>query len=110
VSYGTPPPPPPPEYGAYGMPGPGAVPGTNKKAIWSLVTGILGLLCCGIVGVVAIVLAQQAKKEIATNGQSGSGLATAGLVLGVLAVAWMVIGIILTATGVIDLNFSTSTT
>lgn len=96
MSYGNPPPPPPPQYGA---PVPGAVPGTNKKAIWSLVTGIVGLLCCGILGVVAIVLGQSAKKEIATTGQGGSGMATAGLVLGVLAIIFMVVQIILTATG-----------
>jgi TRAP-type C4-dicarboxylate transport system permease small subunit len=98
VSYGTPPPPPPPEYGA---PGPyGAAPvGNNKKAIWSLVTGIVGLLCCGILGIVAIVLAQQAKKEIATTGQQGGGMATAGLVLGVIAVIFMVVNLILALSG-----------
>jgi hypothetical protein len=96
VSYDAPPPPPPPQYGA---PMPGAVPGTNKKAIWSLVTGILGLLCCGLLGIASIILGQGAKREIETSGQGGRGMATAGVVLGVIALVWMVISIILAATG-----------
>ncbi|WP_036563462.1 DUF4190 domain-containing protein [Nocardioides halotolerans] len=95
MSYDSPPPPPP----QYGAPMPGAVPGTNKKAIWSLVTGILGLLCCGLIGIAAIILGQQAKKEIATTREGGSGMATAGFVLGIVALIWMVISIILSATG-----------
>ena len=63
---------------------PGAVPGTNKKAIWSLVLGIVGLVCCGfLAGIPAIILGNMAKKEIATSGEGGGGMATAGLVLGV---------------------------
>ena len=94
MSYDNPPPPPPPQYGA---PMPGAVPGTNKKAIWSLVTGIVGLLCCGLLGIAAIILGQQAKKEIATSGEGGGGI---------VAIVFMVIQIILAATGngLYDLN------
>jgi hypothetical protein len=89
---------------------PGAVPGTNKKAIWSLVLGIVGLLCCGfLAGIPAIILGNMAKKEIATTGEGGNGLATAGLVLGVLAVIWGVIYVILAATGNFSFDFSTST-
>ncbi len=106
MSYDNPPPPPPPQYGA---PMPGAVPGTNKKAIWSLVLGIVGLICCGfIAGIPAIILANMAKKEIATTGEGGSGMATAGLVLGVIAIVWGVIYLILVGTGSIDFGVSTS--
>ena len=106
MSYDNPPPPPPPQYGA---PAPGAVPGTNKKAIWSLVLGIIGLVCCGfLAGIPAIILANMAKKEIATTGEGGGGMATAGLVLGVLAVIWGVIYLILVATGNFSFDFSTS--
>jgi hypothetical protein len=105
MSYGQPPPPPPPEYGgqpAYGAPAPT---GTNKKAIWSLVLGILGLLCCGFfTGIPAIILARMAKSEIAQTRQEGSGLATAGLVLGIIAVVWGVISVILYATGAITFD------
>lgn len=106
MSYDNPPPPPPPQYGA---PMPGATPGSNKKAIWSLVLGIVGLVCCGfIAGIPAIILGNLAKKEIATTGEGGGGMATAGLVLGIIACVWGVIYLILAATGTIDLNFSTS--
>jgi Domain of unknown function (DUF4190) len=61
--------------------------GTNKKAIWSLVSGIIGLFIFGIgLGPAAIVLSFQARKEIDESGEKGQGLATAGAVVGVLAV------------------------
>ena len=107
MSYDNPPPPPPPQYGA---PMPGASAGNNKKAVWSLVLGILGLVCCGIfTGIPAIILGSSARKEIARTGQGGSGMATAGLVLGVIACIWGVIYLILVATGNFSFDFSTST-
>lgn len=115
--YGSAPPPP---YGAgpgYGAPPPGyaypagggyAVPGSNKKAQWALILGILSLFCCGAVtGTVAIVLSQQAKQEIRASGgaQTGEGQAQAGFVLGIIGIAVTVLGIVLVAsTG----NFSTT--
>jgi hypothetical protein len=108
--WGAPPPPPPPGYGAPppgygGPPGYGAPPGwgpsppgyptgTNQKAVWALVCGIVGL-CCGIVGIVAIILGNQAKSEIQATGQGGLGMAQAGFVLGivdlVLGVLWFTV-------------------
>ena len=108
ASY-PPPPPPPPGYGA---PQYGAVPmGNNGKAVWSLVLGILGLVCCGFLsGIPAIILGKMAQNEIdATGGaQGGRGMATAGFVLGIIAVVFGVIGLILAVTGVLDFNFSAS--
>jgi Domain of unknown function (DUF4190) len=104
MSDQAPPPPPPPEgeppnygqpaygqpaYGqpAYGQPYGGAAVGNNKKALWSMIVGIISLFCCGIVtGIVAIVLSRQAKSEIAQTGQGGGGMATAGLVLGIVGI------------------------
>jgi hypothetical protein len=60
MSY-PPPPPPPDPSGGYGYGG-YAAPRTNQKAIWSLVTGILGLVCCAPAGIVALVLGNGAKK------------------------------------------------
>jgi hypothetical protein len=96
VSYSEPPPPP-----AYGAPPPGAAAaGNNSKALWSMILGIVGLVCCGLfAGVPAIILALSARKEIERTGQAGSGMATAGLVLGVISVIWGVISLILIATG-----------
>lgn len=118
-SGSTPPPPPPygaapPPYGApppppnYGYPAGGgyAMPASNQKALWSMVLGIVSLFCCGVItGVVAVVLAQQAKREIAASGgmQRGAGQAQAGFVLGIIGIALTVIGLIayagLAATG-----------
>jgi hypothetical protein len=84
------------------------VPGSNKKALWSLILGILSLFCCGVVtGIVAIVLSQQAKQEIRASGglQTGEGQAQAGLVLGIIGIAITVVGIVVVfASG----DFSTS--
>ena len=102
-SYGTPPPspygaaqPPPPYCAApppprYGAPSPYGAPTGNQKALWAMITGIVGLLCCGIASLVAIVLGVQAKNEIRASGgtQSGDGQAQAGFVLGIVGcVLW----------------------
>lgn len=88
----------PPQYGQqpYGAPAPQA---TNKKAIWSLVTGILGVLCCGILSVIAIILGNSAKREIAQTREAGAGLATAGVVLGWIGIALLMLNLILILTG-----------
>jgi hypothetical protein len=73
------------------------VPAGNQKALWSMILGILSLFCCGVLtGIAAIVLSQQAKKEIAASGgmQTGSGQAQAGFVLGIIGIALTVVGLI----------------
>lgn len=108
MSYDNPPPPPPP--GQYGAPPPaygGGTPQTNKKAIASLVTGILGVLCCPIIfSVAALILSNLAKSEIRSRSEGGEGLATAGLVLGILGLVLGVIQIALFATGNSIYDFS----
>jgi hypothetical protein len=109
-----PPPPPPPGYGgapAYGQQPPYGPPKNNGKALWALILGIIGLVCCGIfTGVPAIILGKMGQNEVdASNGtQKGRGMATAGFVLGIIAVVWGVIWLILAATGNLNFNFSTS--
>lgn len=108
MSYDSPPPPPP----GYGTPPPyGAAPvGTNKKAIWSLVLGLLGILCCGFVaGIPAIILARSAKREIAATGQDGAGLATAGLVLGIIALVFTALFLLAALTGNVEFSGDLST-
>ncbi len=76
-----------PGYGSFG-------PVTNQKAAWALGSGLASILlvCCfplfGLGGIAGIVLAIQARKEIAASGgrQTGDGLAIAGLVTGIVAV------------------------
>lgn len=108
-SYGSAPPPPegsypppPPPPGAPAPGGYGGVPQQNKKALWSMILGIVGILCCGfLAGIPALILGNQAKQEIAASGgtQTGEGMAQAGFILGILAIVFGVIGAILFATG-----------
>jgi hypothetical protein len=88
MSYDTPPPPP-----AGGSPygGPPPAKATSAKAVWSLVCGIVGLLCFGIIlGPVAIILGRQAQRE----GQPG-GMAKAGEILGYIDVVLSILFIAL---------------
>lgn len=106
MSY--PPPPPPDPYGGYGG---YAAPRTNQKAVWSLVLGILGLICCGIfTGIPAAILGSVAKKEINASGgaQTGAGMAQAGFVLGLIAIVFGLVAIVLVATGVVTMPSGTS--
>jgi hypothetical protein len=60
---------------------------TEPLATWSLVVGLVGLVVFGIVlGVAALAMSIVARRRIAesANTLKGSGLATAGLVLGIL--------------------------
>jgi putative exporter of polyketide antibiotics len=99
MSY-TPPPPPPPGAGGY------AAPQTNQKALWSMILGILGIVCCGIfAGIPALILGNSAKKEIAASGgaQTGDGMAKAGVILGWISIALSILGIIFViATGALS--------
>lgn len=84
----TPPPPPPPAgYGA-GQEAPSA-----QKA---LIAGIVGLLCCAIGGIFAIIWGNAANKEIAASGGmlGGDGKAKAAIILGWVAIALWVLAIV----------------
>ena len=101
----TPPPGPPPGPPATpppAMPPPGTMPmapPNNQKAIWSLVTGIMSIVCCGlgvVLGPVAIILGNGSKKEIAASGgaQGGSGMAQAGFILGIIGLILSLIAVL----------------
>jgi len=64
---------------------------TNGKAVASLVLGLVW--CLGIGSIIALVLGYGAKREIedSRGTQEGSGLATAGIVLGWIGVVCMII-------------------
>jgi len=103
-SYGSTPPPegsyPPPPPGGYPPPAPGGYGApleSNKKALWSMILGILSPLCCGVIlGPVAIVLSNQAKAEIAATGgvQPGAGQAKAGFILGIIGIVIWGLGVL----------------
>lgn len=79
-------------------PPPYVVPKTNSKSIVSLVLGILSVTIpyVGIlIGIVAIIFASLAFKEIRVRMEQGRGLAIAGLVCGIIGTAMYVLLILL---------------
>lgn len=81
-----------PSYnGGYGQ-GPA---GTNSMATAALICGILGVTVFLFIGpILALVLGISAKNQIRRTGQEGSGLATAGIVLGALGIAFSALVIV----------------
>lgn len=141
----TPPPPPPygppggqppydggqgygggPGYGGPGGPGGygggyGGPPQSSSKALWSMIIGIVSVplacyACLGWIGIAAIVMGNQARKEIAASGgmQTGEGQAKAGVILGWIGVALGTIvlianiGLLATGNSTFDYNFDTA--
>ncbi len=57
--------------------------GTNTLATVALVFGIGAYLVCPVVGaIVAVICGHVARRQIQRSGESGKGIATAGLILG----------------------------
>jgi hypothetical protein len=90
--YGQPPYAPPP-YG-YGYPPPQQR--TNGMAIASMVLGILWIYWIG--AILALVFGYIAKRQIRERGESGGGMATAGIVLGWV---WIGIGVLVAVIGIV---------
>jgi hypothetical protein len=75
----------------------GAVVQQNQKALFSLILGILSLICCGFVaGIPGAILGNMAKKEIEASGgvQSGAGMAQAGFILSLIGTVLSALGIL----------------
>jgi hypothetical protein len=73
-------------------------PPSSGKATTSLVLGIISIVMCGLfLGVPAMIVSRQAKREIAASqGRlGGQGLATAGFITGLIGTIWSVLGAIL---------------
>lgn len=92
-NYGQPP------VGSFPAPGqPGGMPKGNQKALWSMILGILGFVCCfGILaGIPAIILGYQAKNEVQASGglQTGEGQAKAGIIMGWIGVGLTILIIV----------------
>lgn len=93
---GTPSPPPygvPPQYAVPIRP---VLPGDNK-ATTSLIVGITSMLCCPLIGFLAIIFGKQATHEAAAAGFPQPGNAQAGIVLGWIAIGLSVAAIVLFA-------------
>ncbi|MDV3134485.1 DUF4190 domain-containing protein [Mycobacterium sp. 29Ha] len=70
-------------------------PGTNGKAIASLVTSITGCVCCAPLAIVGVVLGVIAMRETKHTGQEGWRMALAGTIIGGLFTVALVIVLLL---------------
>ncbi len=76
------------------------IPKTSALAIWSLVLGILSLVCCTIFAAIpGVICGHKALSRIkqSSGGLSGQGLATAGLITGYIGIALTILFIPLMA-------------
>ncbi|MFJ6982406.1 MULTISPECIES: DUF1707 and DUF4190 domain-containing protein [unclassified Streptomyces] len=81
-----------PQLTGYGAPVPRTFlpappPPTNGKAVGAMICGVLTTMTFGITGIPAVILGHTARNEIRRTGESGDGLAMAGIVLGWISVA-----------------------
>ncbi|MBE1532352.1 DUF4190 domain-containing protein [Actinomadura algeriensis] len=71
--------------------GPSAPP-TNGMATASMVCGLIGIVFCGFTAILAIIFGHVAQSQIRRTREGGSGMATAGLVMGYIVTAiWALI-------------------
>ena len=87
-------PPPPAPGGGYAAPV--MAPPTDSQATVSLVLGIISVICCALVGPVAFFLGNSARGRIQASGGTvgGSGMATAGMILGIIGSVFLLLGIL----------------
>lgn len=99
-SYGSPPPPPPGGAGPYGGTGPygdaGRWPTDHPQGTTVLVLGILSLVVCAPLGIVAIIMGNTALKEIDASPGSYSNRQTVqiGRILGIVGTVLLVITVL----------------
>ena len=107
TSYTPPPPvqpssyyqaPPPPAYTSFDAP-PAASEGANGLAIASMVCGICAFVCCGIPGIVGLILGIISQRKSKSAGENGSGMALAGIICSSIAIGIWVLGFILSING-----------
>lgn len=87
-----------PDYAEAGPPAP--PPPTSPKATVSLVLGLVGLFCCGLLaGIPAIIVGLMARGEIKqSEGRvRGDGLALGGIITGAIAVLWSLVAVAVVA-------------
>jgi Domain of unknown function (DUF4190) len=76
---------------------PGAMaPPNDSQATLALVLGIVGVVCCYFLGPVALFIGNASRQRIAASGGTlgGSGMATAGFVLGIIGTVFLVLAAI----------------
>lgn len=99
--YSAPAPPAPPVYGAPAAPqyAPqyAAAPAqrTNVLAIISMIASIVGLFTYGVLSIAGVIMGHISLKQIKRTGESGRGMALAGLIVGYVGIGIYVVVIIL---------------
>jgi hypothetical protein len=73
---------------------PAVLPRTNQMAVASLVCGFCQIFLWFVAGIPAIVFGHVAHRQIRQTGEAGSGMATAGLIMGYIGVLGPIIAII----------------
>ncbi|HEX6931422.1 MAG TPA: DUF1707 and DUF4190 domain-containing protein [Streptosporangiaceae bacterium] len=73
---------------------PSVAPRTNQMAVASMLCGIGQIFFWFLAGVPAIVFGHVARRQIRQTGEAGSGMATAGLVMGYVGVLGPIIALI----------------
>jgi len=71
-------------------------PPNDSQATLALVLGILGIVCCGLLAPVAFFIGNASRNRIKASGGTlgGSGMATAGFVLGIIGMVELALGIL----------------
>lgn len=82
------------------VPPPAAAYPEKAQATTALVLSILGVLCCGILGIVGLVMANNEKQAIAAGRRdpANAGMAQAAFIIGIVAIALWVVGLIVNFT------------
>ena len=88
-----------------------AAPPNDSQATLSLVLGIIGVLCCGLLAPVALFIGNSSRRRIQASGGAlgGYGLATAGFVLGIIGTIFLAIGVIIVIVRIIEAASTAST-
>lgn len=68
------------------MPGGTVAAKDNKQALWALILGILGIVCCGLLAPVAWYMGRKEVQAVdaGLSSQENRGMAMAGMILGIV--------------------------
>jgi hypothetical protein len=83
----------------------------DSQATLSLVFGIIGLVCCGVLAPVALFIGNSSRRRIQASGGAlgGYGMATAGFVLGIIGTVILALGIVILVVRIIAAASTAST-
>lgn len=68
----------------------------NKRALWSLILGIIGIVCCNLAAPFAFFMGRNEVKAIdaGQGARENRGMALAGMILGIIGSVLLVLGLI----------------